>query len=94
LELSTTAATIDVANVVGAGFIAVVASLVARSIFFCLQESWKRSRWKWGLCGALLAGAASGMYLINLGDNSNLENAGITRGNQHLQIALAINFGI
>jgi hypothetical protein len=53
----------------------VVASLVAPSIFFCLQETWTRSWWKCGLCGALLAGAASGMYwtgssgyhLINFG---------------------------
>jgi NO-binding membrane sensor protein with MHYT domain len=51
-----------VANVVGAGFIAVIASLVALSIFFRLQETWTHTWWKRSLCGAILAGAVSGMH--------------------------------
>jgi NO-binding membrane sensor protein with MHYT domain len=51
-----------VANVIGAGFIAVVASLVALTLFFRLQETWTHTWWKRGLCGAILAGAVSGMH--------------------------------
>ena len=51
-----------VANVVGAGFIAVVASLIALGIFFRLQETWTNSWWKRSLCGCILAGAVSGMH--------------------------------
>lgn len=50
------------ANVVGAGFIAVFASLVALSIFFRLQETWTNSWWKRSFCGFILAGAVSGMH--------------------------------
>ena len=52
----------EVGNVVGAAIIAVVASLVALSIFFRLRESWTDSWWKRSLCGALLAVAVSGMH--------------------------------
>ena len=52
----------EVGNVVGAAVIAVVASLVALSIFFRLRESWTDSWWKRSLCAALLAVAVSGMH--------------------------------
>ena len=50
------------ANVAGAGLIAVLASLVALSTFFRLQENWTNSWWKRSLCGSILAGAVSGMH--------------------------------
>lgn len=51
-----------VANVVSAAIIAVIASLVALSVFFRLRELWTDSWWKRGLCGAVLACAVSGMH--------------------------------
>ena len=50
------------ANVIGAGFIAVVASLIALGIFFHLQETWTNNWWKRSLCGSILACAVSGMH--------------------------------
>ena len=51
-----------VQNVVGAAFIAVLASLVALSIFFRLRNMWTDTWWKRALCGALLSCAVSGMH--------------------------------
>ncbi|KAI1815039.1 hypothetical protein GGS20DRAFT_584851 [Poronia punctata] len=49
-------------NVVGSAIIAVVASMVALSIFFLLRASWTDSWWKRGLSAVLLASAVSGMH--------------------------------
>ena len=51
-----------VQNVVGAAFIAVLASLIALSIFFRLRNTWTDTWWKRGLCGTLLSCAVSGMH--------------------------------
>lgn len=51
-----------VAFVVGAGVIAVFASVVALSVFFRLRQTWTNSWWKRGLCGSVLACAVSGMH--------------------------------
>ena len=50
------------ANVVGAAVIAVVASLIALSVFFRLRETWTDTWWKRSLCGAMLASAVAGMH--------------------------------
>ena len=49
-------------NVIGAALIAVVASFVALSVFFKLQDTWTDSWWKRSLCAAMLACAVSGMH--------------------------------
>lgn len=49
-------------NVVGAAVIAVVASLIALSVFFRLRETWTDTWWKRSLCGAMLASAVAGMH--------------------------------
>lgn len=49
-------------NVIGAAVIAVVASLIALSIFFRLRETWTDTWWKRSLCGAMLASAVAGMH--------------------------------
>jgi NO-binding membrane sensor protein with MHYT domain len=51
-----------VANVIGAAFIAILASLVALSIFFRSQETWTNNWMKRSLCGCILACAVSGMH--------------------------------
>ena len=51
-----------IGNVVGAAIIAVVASLVALSVFFRLRETWTDSWWKRVLCASVLGGAVSGMH--------------------------------
>jgi NO-binding membrane sensor protein with MHYT domain len=50
------------ANVAGAAVIAVVASLVALSIFFRLREDWTDSWWKRACCAFVLATAVCGMH--------------------------------
>ena len=49
-------------NVVGAAVIAVVASLIALSVFFRLRETWTDTWWKRTLCAAMLASAVAGMH--------------------------------
>ncbi len=51
-----------IGNVVGAAVIAVVASLIALSVFFRLRETWTDTWWKRTLCGAVLASAVAGMH--------------------------------
>ncbi|KAI0010604.1 FAD dependent oxidoreductase-domain-containing protein [Xylariaceae sp. FL0662B] len=72
----------NVANVVGAALIAVVASTVALSLFFVFRASWTNTWWKRGLSAVVLAGAVSGMHwcastgthyrLISLNESSQL----------------------
>ena len=52
----------QIAYVVGAAIIAVVASLVALSVFFRLREAWNDTWWKRSLCAAVLASAVAGMH--------------------------------
>lgn len=52
----------NLANVMGAAVIAVVATNVALSIFFQWRASWTDSWWKRGLSGVVLASAVSGMH--------------------------------
>ncbi|KAH8586914.1 hypothetical protein B0O99DRAFT_585253 [Bisporella sp. PMI_857] len=49
-------------NVVGSAIIAVVASIVALSVFFVLRAAWTNSWWKRALCAIILAGAVFGMH--------------------------------
>jgi NO-binding membrane sensor protein with MHYT domain len=50
------------ANIAGSAVIAVIASLVALSVFFRLREDWTDSWWKRALCALVLAGAVCGMH--------------------------------
>lgn len=50
------------ANIAGSAVIAVVASLVALSVFFRLREAWTDSWWKRALCAVVLASAVCGMH--------------------------------
>jgi NO-binding membrane sensor protein with MHYT domain len=52
----------NVGNVVGSVVIAVVASIVALSLFFVLRAAWTNSSWKRALCAIILAGAVFGMH--------------------------------
>ena len=54
----------DIKNIVGAAVIAVVATIVALSVFFVLRATWTNSWWKRALCAILLAGAVSGMHWL------------------------------
>jgi NO-binding membrane sensor protein with MHYT domain len=49
-------------NVVGAAVIAVIASLVALSVFFRLRATWTDTWWKRMSCAAVLASAVVGMH--------------------------------
>ena len=62
LGISNYSCTYKAGNVVGAAAIAVVASVVALSVFFRIRESWTDSWWKRSMCGAVLAIAVSGMH--------------------------------
>lgn len=52
----------NVGNVVGAAIIAIVASIVALSVFFVLRIVWSNSWWKRALTSTVLSGAVSGMH--------------------------------
>ena len=54
----------EIKNIVGAAVIAVVATIVALSVFFVLRATWTNSWWKRALCAILLAGAVSGMHWL------------------------------
>jgi NO-binding membrane sensor protein with MHYT domain len=54
----------DIRNVVGSAVVAVVASIVALSVFFVLRATWTNSWWKRALCAIVLAGAVSGMHWL------------------------------
>ena len=62
LGISNYSCTYKAGNVVGAAAIAVVASIIALSVFFRIRESWTDSWWKRSMCGAVLAIAVSGMH--------------------------------
>lgn len=71
----------DTVNVIGSVIIAVVASIVALSLFFAFRAAWTNSWWKRGLTAVILAGAVSGMHwcastgtqykLVRLNDGTN-----------------------
>jgi NO-binding membrane sensor protein with MHYT domain len=52
----------NIGNVVGSAVIAVVASIVALSVFFVLRAAWTNSWWKRAFCAIILAGAVFGMH--------------------------------
>lgn len=52
----------DVGFVIGSVAIAVVASIVALSLFFVFRSTWTNLWWKRGCCALVLAGAVSGMH--------------------------------
>lgn len=63
-----------VGNVVGSAIIAVVASIVALSVFFVLRAAWTNSWWKRALCAIILAGAVFGMHwTASIGTNYRLK---------------------
>ncbi|RDW60762.1 hypothetical protein BP6252_12145 [Coleophoma cylindrospora] len=73
----------DIAKVIGAGVIAVVASVGALTVFFIWRSSWETSWWKRAICAVGLAGAVSGMhwlasvgtaYRLKTVDNSTANN--------------------
>jgi NO-binding membrane sensor protein with MHYT domain len=49
-------------NIVGAGIIAITASIVALSLFFVFRAAWTSTWWKRLGCSVVLAGAVSGMH--------------------------------
>ena len=54
----------QVGYVIGSALVAVLASIVALTIFFLLRAAWTNSPWKRGLCALLLAGGVSGMHWL------------------------------
>jgi len=65
-----------VAYVIGAGIIAVVASIGALMLFFAFRSSWDDSWWKRALCAVVLASAVSGMHWVaTVGTAYRLRNA-------------------
>ncbi|KAH6721072.1 hypothetical protein BKA61DRAFT_504742 [Leptodontidium sp. MPI-SDFR-AT-0119] len=63
-----------VGNVVGSVVIAVVASIVALSVFFVLRAAWTNSWWKRAVCAVILAGAVFGMHwTASIGTNYRLK---------------------
>lgn len=54
----------NIGNVVGSIIVAVVASIVALTVFFVLRATWTNSLWKRALCGLILAGAVFGMHWL------------------------------
>jgi NO-binding membrane sensor protein with MHYT domain len=54
----------DWPHVLGAAIIAVLASLVALSVFFRLRVAWTNIWWKRAACACILAGAVSGMHWL------------------------------
>lgn len=78
-----------VQNVVGAAFIAVVASLVALSIFFRLRDTWTDTWWKRALCGVLLSCAVSGMHwTAAVGTIYNWKGNLVNHGTSRMQTAI------
>lgn len=62
--------------VVGAGIIAVVASVVALCIFFLFRLSWDTAWWRRSICAIVLASAVSGMHwLASVGTQYRLKKA-------------------
>ncbi|KUJ13484.1 uncharacterized protein LY89DRAFT_591314 [Mollisia scopiformis] len=53
-----------IGNVVGSAIVAIVASIVALTVFFVLRATWTNSLWKRALCGSILAGAVFGMHWV------------------------------
>lgn len=53
-----------IGKVVGAGAIAVGASIGALTVFFIWRSSWDSSWWKRAGCAVILAGAVSGMHWL------------------------------
>lgn len=54
----------DIRNIIGSAVVAVVASIIALSVFFVLRATWTNSWWKRALCAIILAGAVSGMHWV------------------------------
>ncbi|KAH7346914.1 hypothetical protein BKA65DRAFT_456864 [Rhexocercosporidium sp. MPI-PUGE-AT-0058] len=64
----------NVGNVVGSVVIAVIASIVALSVFFVLRAAWTNSWWKRAVCAVILAGAVFGMHwTASIGTNYRLK---------------------
>jgi NO-binding membrane sensor protein with MHYT domain len=69
----------SVGNVVGAAVVAVVASIVALSVFFVLRATWTNSWWKRALCAIILAGAVFGMHwLASVGTQYRLKHVDLS----------------
>jgi NO-binding membrane sensor protein with MHYT domain len=72
----------SVGNVVGAAVVAVVASIVALSVFFVLRATWTNSWWKRALCAIILAGAVFGMHwLASVGTQYRLKHVDLSSHN-------------
>jgi NO-binding membrane sensor protein with MHYT domain len=54
----------SIINVVGSIVVAIIASIVALSVFFVLRATWTDSWWKRALCAITLAGAVFGMHWL------------------------------
>lgn len=66
-----------IGNVVGSAVVAVVASIVALTVFFVLRATWTDSLWKRLLCAIILAGAVMGMHwLASVGTQYRLRQFG------------------
>ncbi|PVH79874.1 hypothetical protein DL98DRAFT_560558 [Cadophora sp. DSE1049] len=64
----------NVGNVVGSVVIAVIASIVALSVFFVLRAAWTNSWWKRAVCASILACAVFGMHwTASIGTNYRLK---------------------
>jgi NO-binding membrane sensor protein with MHYT domain len=51
-----------VGHIVGSVVIALVATLIALTLFFTLRQKWDDAFWKRAICAFILAGAVSGMH--------------------------------
>lgn len=54
----------SIPNVVGAGVVAVVATISALTLFFVLRSTWANAWYKRGIAAVVLAGAVSGMHWL------------------------------
>ncbi|KAH6883583.1 hypothetical protein B0T10DRAFT_139565 [Thelonectria olida] len=78
------------AYVVGAAFIAVVASNVALAMFFVFRAMWANAWWKRAISAVFLAGAVSGMHwCAAMGTRYRLKNIK-PEGNEHSRSATVI----
>ena len=69
----------SVGHVIGSAVVAVVASIVALSVFFVLRATWTNSWWKRALCAIILAGAVFGMHwLASVGTQYRLKHANLS----------------
>ena len=65
----------SIGNVIGSVVIAIIASIIALSVFFVLRAAWTNSWWKRAICASILACAVFGMHWVaSIGTNYRLKH--------------------